>query len=54
MIEFSFKVFRCQTKAQTISEHCVFQKCSNKKIFKNCKKGPKTTKKNHLKLKNSA
>ena len=28
IIEFSFKMFGCQTKAQTISGHCVFQKCS--------------------------
>ena len=31
IIEFNFKVFGCQTKAQTISEHCVFQKCSRLK-----------------------
>ena len=33
IIEFSFKVFGCQTKAQTISEHKVFQKSSRSKKF---------------------
>ena len=37
MIEFSFMVFRCQTKAQTISEHWVFQKCSRSKTKKSLK-----------------
>ena len=31
IIEFSFMVFRCQIKAQTISVHCVFQKGSRSK-----------------------
>ena len=31
MIDFSFKVFRCQTKAQIISVHCVFQRCLRSK-----------------------
>ena len=49
IIEFSFKVFKCQTKAQTVSEQCVFQKCSkSNKSLKIEKNGPKTLK-NHLK-----
>ena len=31
MIGFSFMVLSCQIKAQTISEHCLFQKCSRSK-----------------------
>ena len=38
-------VFRCQIKAQTISEHCVFQKCSrSKKSLKIEKMVPKLRK----------
>ena len=45
IIEFSFIVFRCQIKAQTISEHCVFQKCSrSKKSLKIEKMVPKLKK----------
>ena len=45
IIEFSFKVFGFQIKAQTISEQCVFQKCSRPKNLKKLKKnGPKTKK----------
>ena len=44
-IEFSFKVFECQTKAQWISEHCTFQKCSrSKKSLKVEKMVPKLKK----------
>ena len=31
IIEFSFRVLGCQTEAQRISEHCVFQECSRYK-----------------------
>ena len=45
IIEFSFMVFRCQIEAQTISEHCVFQKGSrSEKSLKIEKNGPKTQK----------
>ena len=45
IIEFSFMVFRCQIKAQTISEHCVFKKGSrSKKSLKIEKRVPKLKK----------
>ena len=45
-LELSFKVYGCQTKAQWISEHCIFQKCLRyNKSKKSKKKGPKTPKK---------
>ena len=34
IIKFSFMVFGCQTKVQSISKQCIFQKCSiSKKIY---------------------
>ena len=38
IIEFSFKVFGCHTKAQQISEHCIFQKSSRSKKSLNVQK----------------
>ena len=32
--ELIFKVFGCQTKAQSISEHCIFKNVQDNKIFK--------------------
>ena len=45
IIEFSFKVFGCHTKAQQTSEHCIFQKRSrSKKSLKSQKMVPKPKK----------